>query len=239
MGDIETNYVEFGGAYVPENSRRISINGSNGETLYCVFLDDKGSKIIYPRQKSTGKFLGFQYLELKGKSNKNISKSLFESKWEKARGYNACEKLDSYKVKSYQKGEENYRVIELYNAGNSATWYVESPRKDIPKIEYENNKGLLFNTPKTRISNMDNAKVRGSSDEDEIIVENSNFCTIDTSEENNNWIFSDNVKIINGKGNKVISGDYDKNTFMTINYTSGETKIKSITKEEGTFTQPK
>ena len=42
-------YVLFGGAQVPEGTKREVID-RNGQKIYCVWTDDKGGKVVYPEQ---------------------------------------------------------------------------------------------------------------------------------------------------------------------------------------------
>ena len=51
--------VVFGGVLVPENAKRDTVV-NNGQTMYCVWLNDKGAKITYPEHQQkpvTTKFI--------------------------------------------------------------------------------------------------------------------------------------------------------------------------------------
>lgn len=245
MGNNEVKYVDFGGVLVPENCRRTSIPDENtGKTLYCLFLDDDGTKITYPGQtKKTPTKM--EYVKLtaggslfgsKSKVHENhISKAEFDSLWEDALSATSCENLNANSVKSYLKSDSNYRHIET-STSTGRKWYYESKVDTTPKIEYST-EGLVFDTKRVKLSNIDGAKYRGSDDEDIVTATNCNNCEFDVSDKNNNMIFNDKVKIINGSGNKVRAGEHDKASFVRYNYTNAkETHLKEY-KGEGTHKQ--
>lgn len=244
MGDGKINYVDFGGVMVPESSTRRTVVQKNNQTLYCVFLDDKGAKVTYPKQTST-KPTEKQYMKYTANYNPfthkwvpykdNISKAEFDKVWTESRDPNAAHTCD---VTSYYKeiDGQNYRFIE--QKGVDGWFYDEYPVSTQPKIEYEIDEGILFDTRKMKVSNLKDAKITGSKNEDEITLENSNNCTVDVSNANNNTFFSDKVKVINGSGNKVISGFHDRTTFETHNYTENTQKVTARHKNRSVFKQP-
>ena len=246
MGDGKVEYVNFGGALVPENSRRTTIpDEETGKKLYCVFLDDKGTKITYPEQnKKQPKQI--EYVKLTSSRaglfggeatvhETNISKAQFDSIWEDARSFTSCENLNANSVKSYYKGDNNLRRVET-GTNTGLKWYYEGFVDTQPKVEIQQ-EGLLFNTNKMKVSNFSGATVKGSEDEDDITLQNSDNCTIEVDSDNNNILFSDNVKVVNGSGNKVVAGDYDKTTFAKFDYnTAKETAVKQY-KGEGKYKQ--
>lgn len=243
MGDNTVNYVDFGGVMVPENSRRVTVADKKHNVLYCVFLDNKGSKVTYPKHDVTAKPTQKQYVKLSADYNPfthnwkqhetYISKKEFDKVWNDSRDPNT---VSQYSVKSYYTGSGEQQCRHIEQKGGS--FYDEFPVDTQPKIEYENQEGIFFDTKKLKISNLKDAEIKGSSDEDEITLENTKNCTVDTSEDNNNIFFSDKVKVINGYGNKVISGDNDKTTFETYNYTENITNIKAKHNKEGIHKQP-
>ncbi len=246
MGDGKVNYVNFGGVLIPENARKVTMNGNNGKMLYCVFLDDKNFKVTYPKQTTKEsnrmeyKYLTGSYSVLSHKFNlneQNISKSEFDSVWNKARSTTSCENLYSDSVRSYYKGNKNYRHVELNESSYNPKHYYEQQVSTTPKIESDTS-GIIFNTNKIKLSNINGATVYGSDDEDNIILENSSDCFVDVSDENNNILFNDKVTVINGSGNKIKSGDNDKTEFKTYNYTTANSNTKSKHTGKGLFIQP-
>lgn len=241
MGDNTVNYVDFGGVMVPENSRRVTLADKKHNVLYCVFLDNKGSKVTYPKHDVSAKPTQKRYAKLSAdynpfthnwtKHETYISKKEFDKVWSVNRGA-----VNQYSANTYYTEIEGqqYRCVEQ----EGGSFYNEYPVNTQPKIEYENEEGTFFDTKKLKISNLKDAEIKGSSDEDEITLENTKNCTVDTSEDNNNIFFSDKVKVINGSGNKVISGDNDKTTFETYNYTENTTHIKAKHNKEGIHKQP-
>lgn len=241
MGNEQVNYINYGGVLVPENSRRFTVTGKKGQTLYCVFLDDKGTRATYPKQtkgaQNETQYLQFSYdynpfTHKEQTHTRNISKADFDKIW--------SDNTDPNSVKEFyntpENGSKEYRHIKQNYIGGS--YYLEKPVDPSPKIEYENDSGILFDTKKIKVSNLKGASIKGSSDEDVITVENSENCTIDVSYDNNNIVCSDNVKIVNGKKNKVISGSWDKTSFTTFNYSENTENTKAKHNGEGIFHQP-
>lgn len=244
MGDGKVNYIDFGGVLVPENSRRTTIAGQNGQILYCIFFDDKDAKAIYPKQTAETP-RKTQYLKHKYSYNvlrhngevhtDNISKKEFDKLWNEARDSNSILRYDTKTYYTELNGR-SYRNIEQNEIGGS--YYIECPVDTKPKIEYENKEGILFDTKKIKVLNLKDANIKGSTDEDEIIVENSTNCTVDVMDHNNNILFSDKVTIINGKNNKVLSGSFDKTAFTTFDYIQNTSDTKAKHSGEGIFRQP-
>ena len=105
------------------------------------------------------------------------------------------------------------------------------------QIEVFTNNGLVFDTQNVTLSNMRGATVTGSTDEDNITLMNSSNCTVDISNANNNIFVSDNVRVVNGQGNKVKAGDHDQVTFGTHNYETNTDTTKANHEGEGTYRQ--
>ena len=245
MGNNEVKYVDFGGVLVPENCRRTSIpDEQTGKTLYCIFLDEDGTKITYPKQTKK-ESADMEYVKLtaggslfgsKSKVHENhISKAEFDSLWRDARSLTSCENLNANSVRSYMKNDSNCRHIET-NTNTGIKWYYEGKVDTTPKIEYST-EGLIFETKKVNFSNIDGAKYRGSDDEDIVTATNCNDCEFDVSDKNNNFAINDKVKIINGSGNKVQAGDHDKAVFAKFNYTTAKESNVKAYKGEGIYKQ--
>ena len=84
-------YVPFGGAQVPEGTKREVIN-RNGQKIYCVWTDDNCGKVTYPEQHKTHSNQKYYYKEIRKHDTypsniqdviykTNISKSTFEHYW--------------------------------------------------------------------------------------------------------------------------------------------------------------
>ena len=250
MGGEKIEYVDFGGVLVPSDSNRVTIPDENnrGRKLYCVFLDNDGTKVTYPEQ-TTGSSPGVKYAEV-GSSysmlshefksyERPMSKNLFDIYWNKVRTDEKSFSNNDVTFYYYTHGLDGkqYRQIDMNNRAIGSSTYMEYPVSPIPKVEYETD-GLIFDTKKIKLSNLKDAVIRGSDDEDEITMENCTNCTADVHDYNNNVLFSDKVKIVNGSGNKVVSGDHDKTTFASYNYTTAKETVKKECKGEGTFEQP-
>jgi len=226
-------YVSFGGAQVPEGTRRKVIDRS-GQKIYCVWTDDKGGKVTYPEQH-TDKTQQRCYIrsELRRHTNGNIyfretyiSKGLYEE------ALNDSKASLSY----YSNGEilsaSFWTKGHLYNDS-----YYQSTVNNTPTIDISTDSGMIYDTQNVTLSNMRGATVTGSTDEDNITLMNSSNCTVDVSNANNNIFVSDNVKVVNGQGNKVKAGDHDQVTFGTHNYETNTDTVKANHKGEGTYRQ--
>ena len=239
------DYVLFGGAQVPKGTKREVID-RNGQKIYCVWTDDKGGKVTYPKQvvqpsntmtyvRQDNYSTGFADVLLI--SREYISKNEFYDVVK--RGNDPNNKW--YETSEYFKGPDKYIVSEKSRTlgGRDVTQfeYYNEPLDATPKIEVFTNNGLVFDTQNVTLSNMRGATVTGSTDEDNITLMNSSNCTVDISNANNNIFVSDNVRVVNGQCNKVQAGDHDQVTFRTFNYETATATTKANHKGEGTYKQ--
>ena len=231
-------YVSFGGAQVPEGTRREIID-RNGQKIYCVWTDDNGGKVTYPQQQTTKPNQMCYYKEVRVHDtypnkrpdriyNESISKSSFEHYW-------------NYSSDDFIKTNwGSHRDITNFNMDSRFTYnttYNEAYVDTTPQIDIYSDEGLIYDTQNVTLSNMKGATVTGSTDEDNITLMNSSNCTVDVSNANNNIFVSDNVRVVNGQGNKVKAGDHDQVTFGTHNYETNTDTTKANHKGEGTYKQ--
>ena len=232
MSDEKINYINFGGAQVPQHSKR-AITKQNGKKLYNVWV--KGAKISYPQQHSKKvdtnnmqySYITSDYDVTSHKFNKyesQISKSEYQ------------DYMDKYWDNNHGKYEAERRKFNNTTAlivSDPSFMVMETPVSTTPKIEVDTDEGLIFDTQNIKLSNLNGANIIGSKDEDKIILENSSNCIVDVSRDNNNIFFSDDVKIINGAGNKVKTGDNDNVSFVRRDYVANDEQINSEFKKAG------
>lgn len=235
-------YVTFGGAQVPEGTKREVID-RNGQKIYCVWTDDKGGKVSYPQQSPPETKNTLAYSVVKAKrdifdghvkiSQKNISRFEFEDYYNR--------KNDKYGVYIKTNTANGTRkVSHFYFDGIRSSIeesFTESQLNKTPRLEISTEKGVIFDTQNVTLSNMRSATVTGSTDEDNITLMNSSNCTVDVSNANNNMFVSDNVTVLNGQGNKVKAGDHDQVTFGTHDYETNTDTTKANHEGEGTYRQ--
>lgn len=234
-------YVPFGGAQVPESAKREVID-RNGQKIYCVWTNDKGGKVTYPYQQtyntSDKVYKKHIYNNYKKVSTEYTSKNEFYAL--KTSAILTCENIkpENNGVKfSYS---SDYVGVQFTNNGKYSgnRWDVTREPLDInPTITINAETGTIYDTQNITLSNMRGATVTGSSDEDNITLMNSSNCTVDVSNANNNMFVSDNVKVVNGQGNEVKTGNHDQITFRTFNYETATETTKANHKGEGTYKQ--
>ena len=246
-------YVTFGGAQVPEGTKRKVID-RNGQKIYCVWTDDKGGKVTYSEQHAypSNQFVyteDYFYAPQISHEQKYISKKEFDTMAENVRA-TATKSWDFHGIKNYEASYYGYEhnmtedpnngtcYIKTRNETDKATWYFNKQKRETtPRIEVSTDKGAIFDTQNVTLSNMRGATVIGSTDEDNITLMNSSNCTVDISNANNNIFVSDNVRVVNGQGNKVKAGDHDQVTFGTHNYETNTDTTKANHEGEGTYRQ--
>lgn len=238
MGIKDVNYVNFGGVLIPEDSRHVMINQGN-KTMYCVFLNDDGAKVIYPKQtekQSPGaEYIGIfgnydsdkdNYITVKTK----VSKNIFDDVWENSKN-NKQKGWDKVEVKN----TPTRKVSRI--SGRRTEEYQEVPVSGKPKIEYNESNKYLFTTTKIDVSNIDDATITGSSHIDSIVLHNGSNCKIEVDDYNNSIIFHDSVTVINGENNTIHSGEHDKTAFQTYDYNTKEVTSQTEYTGRGKYIQ--
>ena len=225
-------YVPFGGAQVPESAKREVID-RNGQKIYCVWTDDKGGKVTYPEQHADE---NQQRCYMRSELRRDTSGHIYFHETYIPKGLYEEALNDSRADISYSNGERVsasfWTSKHLYNDR-----YYQSTVDNTPAINISTDSGMVYDTQNVTLSNMRGATVTGSTDEDNITLTNSSNCTVDVSNANNNTFVSDNVKVVNGQGNKVKAGDHDQVTFRTFNYETATETTQANHKGEGTYKQ--
>lgn len=236
----EVKYVPFGGVQVPENLKRNVVN-QNGKQMYCVWTDNKGGKVMYPMQQkfdTNDKIYQKEYA-IEGYKPRTEYTTQAEYSLLKMNAFLSCEgKKDNNAGIKYAYWPNGVDVLFTKDGKYEGRWTITSSLRDTtPTINISKDSGLIFDTQNVTLSNMRNATVYGSSNEDNILLDNSDNCTVDVSKDNNNRFVSDTVTILNGKGNKVVAGDHDTVTVQTHNYDTNEIITDKKFKGEGTHKQ--